>query len=58
MIRKPEKIAARLRKKEMAERAARQREEPAPRLYSGTGDIIRNPRDAGMKQPTPKRRRN
>jgi hypothetical protein len=57
MIRKPEKLVARLRKKEMAERAMRQREEPAPRLYSGMGELIRNPRDAGMKQPTPKRRR-
>jgi hypothetical protein len=56
MPKKSEKLAVRLRQRELKERTARAAEEPKPRLYGGMGDIIRSPEDAGARLPTRKRR--
>jgi hypothetical protein len=57
MAKQPPKIMARLRQRELKERAARTAEEQVPRLYGGMGDLVRGPQDAGMKEPLPKKRR-
>jgi hypothetical protein len=56
MAKQSQKLAVRLRQKELKERTAREAEETPPRLYGGMGEMLRRPEDAGARL-LPKKRR-